>query len=187
MNISSATPKQVAYLTYMGVRDAERMSKDEASAAIEKLFDTADDKLWERLREKQTDWITDRFILYPDLYAHEIQSMLDHELPEMFHAFVRSRVVGASETLTKAKIKHVIDALTRENKHWWQAKNKKDVFFTRLAATFPGCVDGRPPEKKVVPAKQPPPQVTVSSRRSGCMSVVCALVAATVICLLIFA
>jgi hypothetical protein len=171
----------------MGVTDAERMSKDEASTAIEKLFDTADDKLWERLREKQTDWITDRFILYPDLYAHEIQSMLDHELPDIFHAYVRSRVVGASETLTKAKIKQVIDALTRENKQWWQAKNKKDVFFTRLAATFPGCVDGRPPEKKVVPAKQPPPQITVSPARSGCMSVVCALVAVTVICVLMSA
>ena len=187
MNASSATPKQIAYLSYMGVMDAERMSKDEASAAIEDLFDTADNKLWERLREKQTEWITDRFILYPELYSREIQSMLDHELPEMFHAFVRSRVVGASETLTKAKIKQVIDALTRENKQWWQAKNKKDVFFTRLSATFPGCVDGRPPEKKGVLAKQSPPQITVSPRRSGCMSVVYTLVAATVICLLMFA
>jgi GYF domain 2 len=40
-----ATPKQIAYLTYMGVAEAERMRKDEASAVLNKLFDTPDMKL----------------------------------------------------------------------------------------------------------------------------------------------
>src|SRR6266496_2814577 len=128
MNMSPATPKQVAYLSYMGVRGAARMSKEDASEAIQNTFNTDDLNAYERLRERQSDWITDRFMLYPDLYASEIQHMLDEELTEMFHAYVRSRVVGASEKLTKTKIKQVIRALTRENAQWWQAKNKKDVF-----------------------------------------------------------
>jgi hypothetical protein len=142
-----ATPKQVAYLSYMGVADPERISKDEVSDVLNKLFDTPDTKVWQQLQQKQEDWITDRFILYPDLYARDIEYMLHEELPRDFHAFVRSRIVGASETLTKAKIHQVIDALSQENSRWWQAKNKRDVFFTRLSAMFPGCVDGRPPEK----------------------------------------
>lgn len=140
-----ATPKQVAYLTYMGVKDAAQMSKAEASEAINKLFDTNDLDLWDRLTDRQAEWITDRFVLYPKLYAAEIQRMLNDELPEMFHTFVRSRVVGASEKLTKAKIRQVVGALTDENAQWWQAKNKKEVFFARLTSMFPGCVDGRPP------------------------------------------
>jgi hypothetical protein len=150
-----ATPKQIAYLTYMGVADADRMRKDEVSIALNKLFDTPDTRLWQQLRQKQEDWATDRFILYPDLYAQDIDYMLHEELPRAFHALVRSRIVGASETLTKAKIRQVIDALSQENSRWWQTKNKRDMFFTKLCAMFPGCVDGRPPEN----AQQAPPQV----------------------------
>src|SRR5437868_1298584 len=109
-----ATAKQIAYLSYMGVADADRMSKDEVSIVLNRLFDTPDTKLWRQLRQKQEDWITDRFILYPDLYARDIEYMLQEELPRVFHAFVRSRMVGASETLSKAKIRQVIDALSQE-------------------------------------------------------------------------
>jgi GYF domain 2 len=150
-----ATPKQIAYLTYMGVADADRMKKDEVSIALAKLLETPDIKLWQQLRQKQEDWATDRFILYPDLYAQDIDYMLHQELPRTFHAFVRSRIVGASETLTKAKIRQVIDALSQENRQWWQAKNKRDVFFTKLCAMFPSCVNGRPPESP----QQASPQV----------------------------
>jgi len=35
-----ATPKQIAYLSYMGVAGADRMSKDEVSIVLNRLFDT---------------------------------------------------------------------------------------------------------------------------------------------------
>ncbi|MBI4662900.1 MAG: hypothetical protein HY735_29160 [Verrucomicrobia bacterium] len=184
MNASSATPKQVAYLSYMGIQAAQLMSKEEASEAIDKLFNTEDFDLCERLRERQSDWITDRFILYPDLYASEIQRMLEDELPQMLHAYVRSRVVGASEKLTKAKIKQVIAALTQENAQWWQAKNKKDVFFVRLTSTFPSCVDGRSPEKKPVPRKPIESAVIGPAKGSGCLIMLCAFIAVAVLILL---
>jgi hypothetical protein len=120
----------------MGVTGGDGMSKDEASGVLDRLFDSPDMKLWRQLRQRQEDWITDRFILYPDLYARDIEYMLHEELPRAFHAFVRSRMVAASETLTKAKIRQVIDALSQENNQWWQAKNKRDVFFTKLARCF---------------------------------------------------
>jgi hypothetical protein len=186
MNTSPATPKQIAYLSYMGIHGAAHMSKSEASAAIDTLFNTEDLKLWETLREKQSDWITDRFILYPDLYAHELQHMLDDELPEVFHPYVRSRVVGASERLTKAKIKEVVYALTQENAQWWQAKNKKEVFYSRLASTFPHCVDGRPPEKKPAMRKQATTPLTTPAKGSGCLVVLCAIIIVMVLILVKF-
>ena len=186
MDTSPATPKQIAYLSYMGIQGATHMSKEEASVAIDTLFDTEDLRLWERLREKQADWITDRFILYPDLYAHEIQRMLDDELPEMFHTYVRSRVVGASEKLTKAKINEVVGALTQENAQWWQAKNKKEVFFSRLASTFPHCVDGRPTERKPATRKQTVTPSTAPAKGSGCLVLLCAFIVVTVLILLTF-
>jgi hypothetical protein len=121
---AQATPKQIAYLSYMDVTGADNMSKDEVSTVLNELFDTPDMKLWQQLRQKQADWSTDRFILYPDFYAGDFEYMLHEELPRAFHAFVRSRIVGASKTLTKAKIRQVIDALSQENNQWWQAKNK---------------------------------------------------------------
>jgi len=79
-----ATPKQIAYLSYMGVAGADRMSKDEVSIVLNRLFDTPDMKLWRQLRQKQEDWITDRFILYPDLYARDIEYMLHEEAAACF-------------------------------------------------------------------------------------------------------
>lgn len=60
---------------------------------------------------------------------------------------MRSRVTGASEKLTKAKIKRVIKDLTREDEDWWSTTDRKEVFFRRLEVTFPACCDGRAPAK----------------------------------------
>lgn len=169
MSIRPATPKQIAYLSYMGVHGVERMDINEASDAIQTMFDIEDLDRLEKLRERQHDWVTDRFILYPVLYEHEIESMLKNELPDVFHSFVRNHVVGASEKLTKQKISKIISSLTAENAQWWQAKNKKDVFFAKLASTFPGCVDGHQPVKKVTSAKRAvPSKVAKDSRRPFC-------------------
>jgi hypothetical protein len=92
-----ATPKQVAYLSYLGIADADRISKDEVSTVINNLCATEDMKLSQHLQQKHEDWVTNRFILYPDLYARDIEYMLHEELPRLFHGFVRSRIVGASE------------------------------------------------------------------------------------------
>ena len=142
-----ATPKQIAYLSYMGVEGAAGLAFKEASAAIEDLYETDIDELYYQRRERQSNWITERFTLYPDLYASEIKDMLNTELPETLHSYVRSQVVGASEKLTKAKIKKVIASLSAESPQWWQSKDMKRLFFDRLSRLYPNCVDGKSPNK----------------------------------------
>jgi hypothetical protein len=173
------TPKQIAYLTYLGVRGAENMTKEQASERIEQLIES------ESLRQKREDWITDRLMLYPDLYKDEIEYMLNEELAELLHGYVRSRVVGATEKLTKQKIRDVIANLTSEDPNWWQAKGKREVFFERLTMIFPRCVDGRTPEK-LVDQPEPkdfktPARVTSTPKRSGCLTMICFILATIVL------
>ncbi len=175
-----ATPKQIAYLTYMGIQEAHNLSSVEASDAIDNLFENEDMNLNDRLRQKQSEWTTDRFVLYPELYADvyaaEIKRMLDYELPEILHSYVRTRIVGASEKLTKAKIKTVIQSLLDESPQWWQAKNKNEVFFNRLGVIYPSCVDGHTHERISSPKsinnsskqqKQQKPQKQKKKKKSG--------------------
>lgn len=161
-----ATPKQIAYLSYMGVRNAAALSKDEASDKIERMFEVGDAE-YERLEPRRGQWMTDRFILYPELYASEFKQFLDAQLPELLHTYVRGRVVGAPEKLTKAKIRDVVQAITAEDQDWWKGSNWKELFFDRLAQTYPGCCQGRQPAR----SKKTTVQALSSnaSKGSGCL------------------
>ncbi|MGJ8655489.1 MAG: hypothetical protein ACSHX6_03485 [Akkermansiaceae bacterium] len=169
-----ATPKQIAYFNYMGVKKAHRMSFDEASALFDKLLE-ADDKLlssmgfksYEAFHDRKSQWFTERFILHPALYADEIQNMLDYELPDLLHTYARGQVVGASERLTKPKIKKVIDSLLGESEQWWQSKNRNQIFFQRLSELYPDCVDGRAPDKRK-PKKNNKQKSKDQSKKSSC-------------------
>jgi len=137
-----ATPKQIAYLSYTGVADPDRISKDEVAIVLNKLFDTPDLKLWRQLRQKQEDWATDRFILYHDLYARDIEYMLHEELPRAFHAFVRSRMVGASETSFRPEMRSVSSSSTQFDDRARQLRGTDDVVSAIATAT----ADGQIPE-----------------------------------------
>ncbi|OYW74177.1 MAG: hypothetical protein B7Z37_18965 [Verrucomicrobia bacterium 12-59-8] len=156
------TPKQIAYLTYMGVGNAVSMDRQQAFDCIDKLFEVEDQNLWSWLYERQMNWLTDRFLLYPSIYRSELNNFLKNEFAQTLHDYVWSRVTGASEQLTKAKIRQVINDLTRENTEWWSTKDKKEIFFLRLAATFPACCDGKAPSK--APRQASPPRLIPAAR-----------------------
>lgn len=158
------SPKQIAFLTYLGVHGPENLTREEASQRIEQLIESTDPTIC----EKRRDWSTDRILLYPDLYRDEVNHMLEEELPELLHGYVRARVIGSTEKLTRRKIRQVITSLTAESPLWWQAKNKGEVFFQRLSTTFPGCVDGHAPDKPAKP-HLPEPTMPPTSRGTGCI------------------
>jgi hypothetical protein len=144
-----ASPKQVAYLTYMGVANAGQLTKKEAADLIESnpFYDGANSlSAFDRVRSRQDRWHEERLKLYPDLYTFELKEFLHDDLPNSLHGYVRQRIVGASEKLTKRKIQEVVAALTREDARWWHQSDHQAVFFERLRQTHPGCCDGRAPE-----------------------------------------
>jgi hypothetical protein len=140
-----ATPKQVAYLNYMGVSDADQLSKLDAAKLIEAnsfIVEARSTSEFNRLRSHQERWNRERLIIYPEVYATELKQFLRNELPATLHSYVRQQMIGASEKLTKAKIRRVIDALTVENGGWWHQIDFQAVFFERLTQLYPKCCDG---------------------------------------------
>jgi len=61
----SATARQLAFLTYLGVTVPSGVSKSDAAALIDSAI--AD----ESLSERRSTWRYDRYNLYPDLFAEE--------------------------------------------------------------------------------------------------------------------
>lgn len=144
--------KQRAYLSFMGVRDSEALTEERVDAELEKVnrlrVCPLDEKLGQRLQSLDKRWSTERFLLHPELFSQEFDYFLSSELPETLHGMVRRRVVGASEVLTKEKIKKVIEVLTASNRLWFKHPQSDELFFDRLKELYPGCCDGKPLEPR---------------------------------------
>lgn len=141
-----ATPKQVAYLSFMGVHNATSLTKREAADLIDSNSFLAEvDTMAAFLRQQshQSSWIFQRLVLHPELYSSELADFLDKNLPDELHAYIRGQIVGSSERLTKSKIGEVIDVLLKENPAWWHSSYRKAIFHDRLKLMYPGCCDGR--------------------------------------------
>lgn len=160
-----ASPKQIAYLSFMGVRGAERLTRDQASERIQTIFDAPDHDDWKRLNELQETWKTQRFILHPKLYEGEFARFLSEELPDVLRGYVRSKIVGASEKLTRPKSRQVIMSYMAEDANWWRSPDRNAQFLERLRTMHPGCCDGRSPEKS---AKRAQP-IRMQSKGAGCL------------------
>jgi len=179
MNEKPATPKQIAFLKFMGHTDTDRLTREEASQAIEALSNVSDLREYERVDKRKSEWIRQRFILHPDLYSHE--------LSETLHSFVRSRMTGASESLTKTKISQVISTLSREDADWVKDISFKERFRSKLTEMHPGCCDGQLKENKERPSvkSMSAPAPAPKPGRSGCLvMVIIILTASTAIGLL---
>jgi len=130
----------------MGVSNADALSFGEASDLIDAGGFPS---------EKSGRWYTERLFLYPQLYPVELEEylseqlhMLEEKLSENLHAYVRGRLVGSSERLTRSKILDVIRALTKEDERWWQQSKHEAVFLERLKQMYPGCCDGHAPASR---------------------------------------
>ena len=149
MALEPATPQQVAYLSYMGVKGTKMMFKDKASAHIESLKQRVHDSPPEsELKRRHSDWMRDRFRMYPDLFESELRLFLDEGLPSSLHLWIGARMKGSSAKLIKAQIKQVMKSLSRENADWWMEDEYHQLFYERLSQLFPNTVDGKFSEPK---------------------------------------
>jgi len=134
-----ATPKQVAYLSYMGIGEASCLTKQEASDKIESLRDLIE---FEQFQKLLGNWHFERFILYPDIYSDELNIFLTRELPEFLHRYIRGQVKYSSERVTRSKICKVIDELSEVDDKWWQDSQRSAKFYQRFSESYPKCCDG---------------------------------------------
>lgn len=116
--VPSATPKQLAYLAYMGMTTKGALSEEEAGEAIRRLESVSDYEQWRQLVEKKNDWHTDRFLLHPGLFAEEFDVYYHKELPEILAAYSRSQAPNAAAHLKQAEIREIMGFLSSQNPAW---------------------------------------------------------------------
>jgi hypothetical protein len=141
-----ATPKQIAYLSYMGVNSAHRLTKEQASNKIDEIYDIH----FEDSHEKRKNWVFDRFILHPDIYADEYTAFLEKQLPDALHSYVHGKVKKSSERLTRSKLCKVVRSMLAEDSQWWRNPKRSAIFYERFQLAYPACCDG----EKVLPREK---------------------------------
>ena len=127
----------------MGYKNVDQETKKSASYLISSINDNTTPEQWERNERKKEEWHRLKFILHPDVYSHELKSFLINDLPETLHNYVRGHMTGASERLTKKKIRQVVSALSQEQADWWQGQDFKYRFWDKLVEMYPSCCDGQ--------------------------------------------
>lgn len=123
-----ASPKQLAYLLYMGVAHSTDLGYAEAEALIHRLEKTASYEEWQKLVEKKCTWRIDRFILHPSLFLHEFQVFYHQELPEILCEHLRNHLPQLREWPTLAKVHDCLLDLARERPNWWQQPGIREQF-----------------------------------------------------------
>jgi hypothetical protein len=167
------TPKQIAFLNFLGYEDASTYTKEQAHDLISQLVESDDPEIELRCQR----WINARFALHPKLYSHE-QEMMNDTFNEPFRRFVRECITGASARLSREKISDVIESLHGENPIWWRTRDRNLVMFERLKVLHPQCCDGAAPKPRTyVPRSKPVHEsVTVGPPPArGCGSVILAV------------
>jgi hypothetical protein len=150
MSADKPSPRQKAYLEFMGNRRVDSMTRAEAGAEIERLRNVADGaipcdpKISGDIGDRMRRWGSEKFRLYPKLYRSEIFEKLELR-EEEFRRYVRSRIVSASERLTSDRIRSTYESLTDEDPAWWLSAESNELFFDRLQQLYPGCCDGKSP------------------------------------------
>lgn len=130
--VGPASPKKLAYLSYMGATLCAPLSEAEADNAIARLESVSDYEQWRQLVEKKNEWHTDRFLLHPQLFAAEFETYYHSELPEILSNYVRSQEPGAAGLLTPSNIRATMESLSRANPSWWRSPRRQRLFLAEL-------------------------------------------------------
>jgi DNA polymerase III subunit epsilon len=76
------------------------------------------------------------------------------KLPIILSQFVRQRVVGSSEKLSKDKIYKVMQSLYEQEPKWHESNDYRDRFYDALKFHFPSCCDGQSGELRRTEKRQ---------------------------------
>jgi hypothetical protein len=155
---SKRTEKYAMYYKYIEIEGAETLTDDQLDSIDEYGQDSwirENSNLSEQELERRRSqwWGGDRFILYPELYASDLNRFLTEELPEQLANYVRRRFKGSTEQITLGKVREVISRLNSSSPNWWHTSQRNKFFLDHFSEAYPNCVDG---ENRLVPNKSAP-------------------------------
>ena len=177
--------------------------KSRVVGSSEKLTDAKVNKIFSSLWVKNTRWYhpeTRLEVAYEELVllfsgccdGRPIRQY--GEIPDSLHNYVRSRIIGCSEKLTRERILDVIESLCLKDQDWIDKPSRNDVFWDELKRRFPACCDGHPPSPSdvgtstgsaVYPDSAVPEsagsRIVQPSKSSGCVLLLLAMPSASVL------
>ncbi len=131
----TATAKQKAFLTYLGIAFSSDTTKERAAVLVNEAME--DPKLSPRV----VQWNTDRLRLHPDIFAAEVQARKEDRANRFFDACQRE---GAEclDGVTKAHCQVLIGFLDVNHPNWDANETTagRSYFFPAVAEKFPELV-----------------------------------------------
>ena len=130
-----ASPRQKAFLSYMGISFSPELSEEEAELLTEEV--TQNRKNAKRLAK----WEDDRLDLHPEMFVAEIQARMKNR-PNYFFKMVETEGADCFNGVTKAHCQVLVGYLD-VNHPQWDAKHSEATwkyFFPAIAEKFPQLV-----------------------------------------------
>lgn len=132
-----ASPQQVAYLSWLGILNADSYTAKEASDKIQKIGGNITP------REDGKSWTTERFILYPDLFRDEFRKYLSSKVQRACLAHYDGTVFDSTIYPDADKCAEVFNCLAQVNVNWWAGADFREAFYATLKSLYPACCDGK--------------------------------------------
>lgn len=132
-----ASPQQVAYLSWLGILNAESYTAVEASDKIQEIGGNI------ATREDGKTWATERFILYPDLFKDEFRKYLSSKVQRACLAHYDGTVFDSTKYPDADICAEVFNSLSKVNLNWWAKPNFREAFYVTLESLYPACCDGK--------------------------------------------
>ncbi len=132
-----ASERQVAYLAWLGVSDAVKLTSKEAANAIQKKGGNL------TYRSDGKQWNIERLILHPEIFSDELKKHLKLKVRRDCLKHHESLVFGSSELLDDKKLSEVFNKLMKIDVAWWSKEDFRDVFYNQLRDMYPKCCDGK--------------------------------------------
>ena len=133
--IEPATPKQKAFLTYLGIAFSNETTKERAALLVTEAMENP------ALNARVLQWNDDRLKLHPDLFAAEAKAKKEDRVNRYFESSQRE---GADrvEGVTKAHCQVLIGYLDVSFPNWDanEAEAAWNYFFPAVAEKFPELV-----------------------------------------------
>ena len=130
-----ATPRQKAFLSYMGIPFSPAMSKEQAAMLANDAMENPKDA--RRLQQ----WNVDRLRLHPDIFADEIKAKRDNR-STYFYELCQGEGAEFFEKVTKAHTQVLVGYLDVRFPNWDEREDdaKYNYFFPAISEKFPQLV-----------------------------------------------
>lgn len=133
----SASPEQIAFLSWFGVDEAASLTEEEAIAMIDKVgSDNA-------IRADGASWNVDRLILYPDMFRKELNKHLSGKIKRECLRYYDGIVFESTSYPDGEICKEVFKRLSVDDPGWWSRPVFPESFYKALQIAFPKCCDGK--------------------------------------------